>query len=50
MKKGDYMIHVFIETVRQLKCGEAGANVDPIVEVECLKEKKYTSAKSDIGT
>jgi len=48
MKRGDYMIHVFIEQARQLKCPE-GNTTDPLVEVEVLNEKKYTTAKDDIG-
>lgn len=39
---------MFIETARQLKMAE-GQVVDPIVEVTVLNEKKYTTAKDDIG-
>lgn len=49
MKRGDYMIHVFIEKGKELK-GPGGADsVDPLVEVECLGEKQYSTAKDDIG-
>ena len=48
MKAGDYMIHVFIETARQLKVPD-GATVDPLVEVSVMGEKKFTTAKDDIS-
>ena len=41
MKRGDYMIHVYIEQAKSLKV-EAGDTVDPMVEVTCLSETKYT--------
>lgn len=39
---------MFIEKARQLKCADGGT-VDPIVEVKVLNEKKFTTAKNDIG-
>ena len=42
------MIHVFIEKARNIKCGDGGT-VDPMVEVSVMNEKKYTSAKDDVG-
>jgi hypothetical protein len=39
---------VFIETARQLKMAD-GSVVDPIVEVSCMNDKKFTTAKDDIG-
>ena len=60
MKSGDYMIHVsdqhtlliltqiFIEQAKQLKVPE-GATVDPIIQIDVLNEKKFTTAKDDIG-
>ena len=48
LKRGDYMIHVFLEKVKEIKT-EAGSTVDPIFEVTCLNQKQYSSAKSKIG-
>ena len=47
MKRGDYMIHVYIEQCKNLKV-DAGDTVDPMVEITCLGEKKYTSAQKGI--
>lgn len=38
------MIHVMVEIVRQIKCPE-GETIDPLVELTCLNEKKFTSSK-----
>lgn len=35
MKRGDYMIHVYLEKAKDLKCPEDGT-VDPMVEILCL--------------
>ena len=48
MKRGDYMIHVMIETAKNLDIPE-GEVVDPIVEVTCLGERKFTKALDDIN-
>lgn len=63
MKAGDYMIHVsihisilltcvtlqvFVEVARQLKVPE-GNTVDPLLEVSIMGEKKFTTAKDDVG-
>jgi len=40
MRRGDYMIHVFIENGKEFK-GEADTS-DPLVEVSCLNLKKYS--------
>ena len=48
MKRGDYMIHVLVEKVKDIKVYD-GDTVDPLVEVTCLGQKQYTSAKNDIG-
>ena len=49
MKRGDYMIHVFVESARQLKCSD-GNTTDPLIEVTVMKDKKYSTAKDDIGS
>jgi hypothetical protein len=43
MKRGDYMIHVFVEQAKNLKV-DAEETVDPIVQISCLGERKFTSA------
>ena len=48
MKRGDYMIHVMIETAKNLDIPE-GDVIDPIVEVTCLGESKFTKALDDIN-
>ena len=48
MKRGDYMIHVYVETAKNLDVPE-GDVVDPIVEVVCLGERKFTKALDDIN-
>ena len=46
MKRGDYMIHIYLEKGKEFK----GPNdtVDPMVEITCLGQKQYSSAKDDI--
>lgn len=46
MKSGDYMIHIYLEKGKEFK----GPNdtVDPMVEITCLGQKQYSSAKDDI--
>lgn len=41
-------LKVFIEQAKQLKVPEGGT-VDPIIEIEVLSEKKFTTAKDNIG-
>jgi hypothetical protein len=36
MKSGDYMIHVFIEKVKEINMPEGEDTVDPMFVVECL--------------
>lgn len=48
LKRGDYMIHIFLEKVKEIKT-EQGSTVDPIFEVTCLNQKQYSSVKSKIG-
>lgn len=44
MKRGDYMIHILVESAKNLLV-EAGDTVDPMVEVTCLGQRKYTTAQ-----
>ena len=48
MKRGDYMIHVYVEQAKNLDVPE-GEVVDPIVEINCLNERKFTTALDDIN-
>jgi dihydroxyacetone kinase-like predicted kinase len=47
MKRGDYMIHVFLEKGKEFMV-EGEDTVDPIVEVSCLRHRRYSSAKKKI--
>jgi len=42
LKKGDYLIHILIHEARNLKVNNEDT-VDPIVEVNCLSKKKFTT-------
>jgi len=48
MKRGDYMIHVMVEQAKNLDVPE-GDVIDPIVEIACLGERKFTKALDDIN-
>ena len=48
MKRGDYMIHVYVEKAKNLDVPE-GEVIDPIVEINCLNERKFTKALDDIN-
>lgn len=43
MKRGDYMIHIYVEQAKNMDV-EEGDTIDPIVEINCLNERKFTSA------
>ena len=48
MRRGDYMIHVFIEKGKEFAVPE-NSTIDPMIQIDCLGEKTYSSAKDDIG-
>ena len=48
MKRGDYMIHVYIEQAKNLKV-DAEDTVDPIVQINCLDVRKFTTAQEGIN-
>mmetsp|Transcript_2215 Transcript_2215/g.1544 ORF Transcript_2215/g.1544 Transcript_2215/m.1544 type:complete len:187 (-) Transcript_2215:4388-4948(-) len=50
MKRGDYMIHVYVEEAKNLKTGGEGETVDPMVEIAVLNDTKYTKAENDISS
>ena len=49
MRRGDYMIHVFVERAKEMKGQNSGDTVDPMVEVSCIGLKKYTTSKKNIS-
>jgi len=49
VKKGDYLVHLFIQESRNLRM-KGAETVDPIIEVSCMDKKKFTTCKDDIGT
>jgi hypothetical protein len=49
MKSGDYMIHVFLEKIKEINMPEGCDTVDPMLIVECCGLKTYSSAKDDVG-
>jgi hypothetical protein len=42
------MVHVFIEKAKEILLPD-GRTVDPIIVIECLGKKEYSTAKDDIG-
>ena len=48
MRKGDYMIHVYVEKAKEIIC-EGEDTSDPLIEVKCLGEKQFTTAKKGIS-
>jgi len=48
MRRGDYMLHVFIERTKELAY-EREDTVNPIIEVQCFGKRKYSSAKKNIS-
>lgn len=49
MRSGDYMVHVFIEKLKDINMPEGSDTVDPMITVECLGMKTFSSAKDNIG-
>jgi hypothetical protein len=47
MIPGDYMVHVFVEWAKNIKCNE-GSTVDPMVCAEVFGKKKFTKVKDHI--
>jgi hypothetical protein len=39
MKKGDYLIHVYIEKVKEIQIPEGATSVDPMVVCESMGQK-----------
>jgi hypothetical protein len=48
MQRGDYLVHIFVEQARQLKC-PGGRTVDPMIECDVLGERKYTQVKKGVS-
>jgi hypothetical protein len=49
MKRGDYMIHVYVEKAKEMMSSTSQDKVDPLIEVSCLGQKKYTKHLSSVG-
>ena len=51
MKRGDYLVHIFIEKIKEINCEgtENGGTVDPIIQCSWLGQQEYTSSKEDVG-
>ena len=49
MPEGDYLIHVYVEKVKDINMPANEDTIDPMVVVDCLGQNTYTSAKKDIG-
>lgn len=49
MKRGDYMIHIFIEKIKDIKIADGEDTVDPMIETSCLQQKQYSSSKKGIS-
>ena len=47
LRRGDYMVHVFIERGKEF-VGEGSLTVDPMVKVSCLGQTMYSTNKKDI--
>jgi hypothetical protein len=47
MKSGDYMIHVYVQQAHSFKL-DGSKTVNPLVEITCCDETKYTSSREDI--
>ena len=48
MKRGDYMVHIYVEQAKNFLV-EAEQTLDPLVQINCLGERKYTSAQEKIN-
>lgn len=48
MKRGDYLIHIYVEQAKDIKVAEE-QTVDPIVEIKFNGDRKFTSAQDDIN-
>ena len=48
MKRGDYMIHIYVEQAKNMDV-EEGDTIDPIVEINCLNERKFSTAQDDLN-
>ena len=48
MRQGDYMIHMYLEKIKEINVKE-GETMDPMIQLECLGQKTFSSAKDDVG-
>ena len=47
MKRGDYMIHIFVEKAKSIAIKD-GLKVDPMIQLNCMAQRKFSSALKDI--
>jgi len=48
MKRGDYMIHVYVQSGKQFK--SHNDTISPMIEINCCGKKKYSSSKTDVAS
>jgi hypothetical protein len=48
MKRGDYMIHIYVEQAKEINVKE-GRHINPIVEIKVLGQRKFTKALKGIN-
>ena len=48
MRAGDYNIHMYLEKMKELNVAQ-GDTMDPMIQLECLGQKMFSSAKDDVG-
>ena len=49
MKKGDYMVHVYVEKMKEVNVKD-GTTVNPLIQIETLGKKAFTSSMSNVGS
>ena len=43
----DYCVHIFLEKAKGIKTEDGHS--DPVFDIECLGQSKYSEAKDDVG-
>lgn len=49
MKRGDYLIHVFLQKAKDLLCPK-NDTVNPMLEVNCMGKQAFSKTKNEIGS
>mmetsp|Transcript_17728 Transcript_17728/g.2904 ORF Transcript_17728/g.2904 Transcript_17728/m.2904 type:complete len:92 (-) Transcript_17728:1267-1542(-) len=50
LKKGDYIVHIYIEDGREFLSEKDANTIDAMVVVNCFNKDKATTKKSNIGS